>query len=91
MRISYRSIARGDYRQHEGTNKPKPEPKRGGHAPHVSDEQLLEMRALHDFGGWSKERVANRYGLDEGQVKRYLGYITRARLVAKREHLPEGV
>lgn len=66
-------------------------PKHRGIAPQLSDDQILEMRALHDFAGWHPKRLRERFGVDEGMVKRVPSGITRSRLVATREHLPAEV
>lgn len=62
-----------------------------GAPPLLSDAQILEMRALHDFAGWRPKRLQQRFGVDAGMVKRVLSGITRSRLVATREHLPAEV
>lgn len=95
LRLSYSTVARGGSRTSglgEVSGKAaKPERNCRGAPPLLSDAQILEMRALHDFAGWSSKRLQQRFGVDEGMVKRVLDGITRSRLVAKREHLPAEV
>ena len=59
-----------------------------GHAPLLTDAQILEMRALSQFASWSRNRLMARYGIDAATCDRYLNGITRSRLVAKPCHLP---
>lgn len=68
----------------------RPEKPRG-RPPLLADAQILELRALAEFAGWQPGRLAARFGVDLSMVKRILSGVTRARLVAKREHLPAGV
>lgn len=59
-----------------------------GRAPLLTDAQILELRALSQFAGWSRARLMKRYGIDEHAADRFLSGITRSRLVAKPCHLP---
>lgn len=54
----------------------------------LTDAQILELRALSQFAGWCRERLMERYGINADAANRYLMGISRARLVAKPEHLP---
>lgn len=59
-----------------------------GRAPLLTDAQILEMRALAEFAGWSQQALALRFNVDLSAVRRFLSYVTRSRLVPRREHLP---
>lgn len=73
--------------------KPLPPRKGGsqGHKPLLTDEQILELRALAQFAGWPCERLMARYGVDKAMIQRVVAGVTRSRLVATLRHLPEGV
>lgn len=71
--------------------KPEQKTRTGGAGQKYTDDQILQMRALHEFGNWSRARIAERYGLNADDVRRYLDYVTRARLVPTRKHLPGNV
>lgn len=62
-----------------------------GVSPMLSDEQILELRALSQFAGWCCDRLMARYGVDKAMIDRVLSGVTRSRLVATLRHLPEGV
>lgn len=66
-------------------------PKVRGHKPLLSDAQILEMRALSDFAGFSNLQLSDRFDVDMDMVNRVISGVTRSRLVATRKHLPEGV
>ncbi len=66
-----------------------PKPARtGGTGTLLTDAQVLEARALHEFGGRSISDIARRYSLEYGYARRLLDYTVRSKLIAKREHLP---
>lgn len=94
LRLSYSTVARGGSRTSGlgeiSGDRAKPERNCRGTPPLLSDDQILEMRALHDFAGWSPKRLQLRFAVDADMVKRVLSGITRSRLVATRAHLPEG-
>lgn len=54
-----------------------------GRPAKFTDEQILDMRILHEQQGWTRLKVARKYGLDLREVHRYLDYLTRSRLVPK--------
>lgn len=62
-----------------------------GHTPLLTDAQILEMRALSEFAGWNRERLMQRFGVDNDMVYRVLSGVTRSRLVATRKHLPKNL
>lgn len=69
-------------------------PKKGGSqgcAPLLSDEHILELRALYEFAGWKPDALALRFKVDKAMVKRVTEGFTRSRLVATLKHLPDGV
>lgn len=66
---------------------PKPDP---AYRTLLTDAQVLEARALHEFGGRSISDIARRYSLEYGYARRLLDYTVRSKLIAKREHLPGG-
>lgn len=61
-------------------------------APHHSikwtDEQVLEIRALHAFAGWKPARLADHYGLKVSAVNGILSYHNRVRLEPTPDHVP---
>lgn len=57
----------------------------------LTDAQILELRALSEFAGWTNKQLQDRYGLDAVSINRYVGGITRSRLVATRKHLPKEI
>jgi hypothetical protein len=69
-------------------------PKKGGSqgcAPLLTDEQILELRALYQFAGWAPDALMLRFKVDKHMVKRVTEGFTRSRLVATLKHLPAGV
>ncbi|WP_443698603.1 hypothetical protein [Pseudomonas sp.] len=62
-----------------------------GCAPLLSDEQILELRALYQFAGWAPDALMLRFKVDKHMVKRVTEGFTRSRLVATLKHLPAGV
>lgn len=50
----------------------------------ITREQLLEMRAKHEFEGWKPRQCAAHYGLDKMTTYRYLNYITAKDVIPKR-------
>lgn len=72
----------------------KLKPKKGGSqgvAPLLSDEHILELRALYEFAGWKPDALALRFKVDKAMVKRVTEGFTRSRLVATLKHLSAGV
>ncbi|MBB3017645.1 hypothetical protein FHR70_000685 [Microvirga lupini] len=90
MRIAYSAVCRGYAKtDHTATAaKSKATGKIRGNAPLMTDEQILECRALDQFAGWGTEQLQRRYGVDAAMIQRVLSGITRSRLVATRKHLP---
>lgn len=62
-----------------------------GPAPLLTDQQILEVRALAQFAGWGCDRLSSRYGVDNAMIQRVVSGVTRSRLVATLRHLPDGV
>lgn len=62
-----------------------------GRKPLLSDEKILELRALAEFAGWRTDALALRFEIDQAAVRRYASGVTRSRLAATRAHLPAGV
>lgn len=52
-----------------------------GVKPHFSEQQILHMRWLSMWRGYTNRQISRLYNLSYGQTYRYLGYITRSRLV----------
>ncbi len=57
----------------------------------LTDEQILELRALSQFAGWRCDALMARYGVDRAMIDRVVSGVTRSRLVASPRHLPDGV
>ena len=62
-----------------------------GNAPLLTDNQILELRALSQYAGWGCDRLMARYGVDKDMIWRVVEGVTRSRLVASPRHLPTGV
>ena len=54
----------------------------------LTDQQVLEIRALREFGGLKSKQIAPIYGITVGGVNNLISYNTRVLLTPKREHLP---
>jgi hypothetical protein len=54
----------------------------------VSDEMVLEMRALRDYAHWVPRRIAARYNVDIHWLYKILNYETRSKLIPKAINLP---
>lgn len=52
-----------------------------GAKPHFSEQQILHMRWLSMWRGYTNRQISRLYSLSYGQTYRYLGYITRSRIV----------
>jgi len=93
IRLSYATVARGGARidQTATARKSKATGAARGPSTILNDSQILELRALSDFAGWSRQRLMRHYGIDWSTADRYLSGQTRAKLIAKPEHLPPGV
>lgn len=69
-----------------GQSKAKAEQRRGGPATLLTDEQVLECRARHEFAGWSTVQCAKHYGPSVAYMHRLLAYEVRSRLYAEPKH-----
>lgn len=54
----------------------------------LTDAQVLEARALLEFGGASNAEIGERYGLTPEYVSRLKSYRVRSKLIPKPSHLP---
>lgn len=54
----------------------------------LTDAQVLELRALYEFGGWSLSKIRERFGLDVDSAKRYAHGVTRRTVIATPADLP---
>lgn len=92
MRITYRPVAQGTWKS-QGLSPQKKGGKgwRGNTGPKrlMTDEQILEFRALYHFGCWQYKDLAKRYGISLDSCRRYAGGITRGNIVATEADLPE--
>jgi hypothetical protein len=70
-------------------SKRKPKGGNRGRAPLLTDAQILEMRALNEFAGWSAKRLQVRFAVNAEAVRRILQGQTRVNLIATRNHLPQ--
>lgn len=50
----------------------------------MTDEQVLECRALHEFNDWPPDELAERYGVSEQYMVKLLEYVVRSKLIPKR-------
>ena len=93
IRLSYSTVARGGARidQTATARKSKATGAPRGRSPTLTDSQILELRALSDFAGWSRQRLMRHYDIDGPTVDRYRSGQTRAKLIATPERLPPGV
>lgn len=66
-------------------------PKSQGIKPLLTDNEILEVRALSEFAGWACDALMLRYGVNKSMIQRVVTGITRSRLVASPGHLPAGV
>lgn len=61
--------------------------KKGGRSI-LPDSEVLEIRALHRFGGVLPAELAIRYNKSPGAINSLLSYNTRVKLEPTRENLP---
>ena len=59
--------------------------KNKGSAPKHSDNEILEMRRLHEFCGVSRKELMVMFNIEPKSLSRYLGYITRSKLIPKKD------
>jgi len=64
------------------------EPKKIGRKITWTDQQVLEIRALHKFGKMLPANIAERYNTTPGAINSLLAYVTRVMLEPTPEHLP---
>lgn len=53
-----------------------------------TDQQVLEIRALHKYGGMLPAEIAEKYNTTKGAINSLLAYVTRVMLEPTPEHLP---
>lgn len=63
-------------------------PKGKGRKTTWSDQQVLEIRALHKYGGMLPAEIAEKYNTTQGAINSLLSYVTRVYLEPERKHLP---
>lgn len=54
----------------------------------ISDEQVLQMRALKEFALWKPAKIAEHTGVDIHRVYKILSYEQRSKLIPKVTDLP---
>lgn len=62
------------------------ERKRGGPSTLLSEDQVLECRARHEFAGWSVSHCASNYGTTVSYMRQLLSYSLRSNLHAEPKH-----
>lgn len=63
-----------------------------GGRPIMTDEQVLEARALQDFADWSLDEIMARFpDIKRETMRQVLDYLNRSRLIPQPHHLPDGV
>lgn len=56
----------------------------------MSDDEVLEARALREFRGWRQKQLEQRYPhVDPRTLNQILNYNNRSRLIPTESHLPE--
>lgn len=60
--------------------------KRGGPETLLTEAQVLECRARHEFFNWNHLKCVRHYGTSDSYMRNLLGYIVRGNLIAKPEH-----
>lgn len=50
----------------------------------LTDEQVLECRARHEFEGWPIQRLIDAYGVDYEYMRKLLEYAVRSKLIPRR-------
>lgn len=55
----------------------------------ISDQQVLQIRALKEFANWKPRIIAKRMGLDINRVYKIISYEQRSKLVPKKTDLPK--
>lgn len=58
-------------------------PKNKGSKPKFTDNQILEMRRLHEYEGVSRSELCKMFDMDYHAAMRITDYITRGKLVPK--------
>ncbi len=59
------------------------------HKRDATDQEIREMRALRDFGGWKVKGIAIRYGMTTEDCRRYVDGRTRAGLIHTIDDMPD--
>jgi hypothetical protein len=58
----------------------------------MTDDEVLEARALREFKGWPLKRLRDRYPhVDPRTLEHILDYTNRSRLIPNKSHVPENV
>lgn len=63
-------------------------PKGKGRKITWTDQQVLEIRALHKYSGMLPGEIAEKYNTTQGAINSLLSYVTRVYLEPERKHLP---
>lgn len=63
-------------------------PKSKGRKITWTDQQVLEIRALHKYGGMLPAQIAEKYNTTKGAITYLLTYNTRVLLEPEVKHLP---
>lgn len=61
--------------------KAKPEGKRGGPSTVMTEQQVLECRARHEYFGWSIEKCYRHYDRPVQYMRNLLQYQVRSKLI----------
>lgn len=71
----------------KGTDrKPAAEVKRGHPKTLLTEQEVLECRAKHDFFHWTVEALSDEFGTSTLYMRRLIDGVVRANLIAKPEH-----
>lgn len=63
-------------------SKPTPEPAKARKTL-MTDEQIIEARTDHEFGGVKAITLRRKYGVSENYMRRVLDYLVRSKLIPK--------
>lgn len=50
----------------------------------LTDDQVLEARALHEFDGWPERDITKAFSLSPTYTRQLLTYLVRSKLIPKR-------
>ena len=70
----------------KATDKKATSGKRSGPKSVMTDDQLRECRARHQYFCWTASKCAKHYGVKYQTMKNLLEYINRADVIAKPHH-----